>query len=62
MIKDYQKEVDDWAQQFKKPYFPIFHQLGCLVEEVGELSREINHTYGSKKKNDWNKGVDKTRQ
>jgi len=47
---DYQKQVDDWARQFNPPYWPILEQLASLTEELGELSREITHRYGIKRK------------
>ncbi len=49
-LKQVQQEVDDWVQQYKVPYWPVFEQLARLTEEVGELAREINHRYGSKPK------------
>lgn len=49
-MKDVQKEVDAWVQQYKVPYWPVFEQLARLVEEVGELARELNHRHGSKPK------------
>jgi NTP pyrophosphatase (non-canonical NTP hydrolase) len=49
-MKEIQKEVNKWARQYKKPYWPIKDQMLRLQEEIGELSREINHLYGSKKK------------
>ncbi len=49
-LKDIQKQVDDWVQQYKVPYWPVFEQLARLTEEVGELARELNHRYGSKPK------------
>lgn len=47
-----QKEVDDYISQFKAGYFSALANLARLTEEVGELSREINHQYGEKKKKD----------
>lgn len=47
-----QKEVDDYISQFKAGYFSQLANLARLTEEVGELSREINHQYGEKKKKD----------
>ena len=47
-----QKEVDDYISQFKTGYFSPLANLARLTEEVGELSREINHQYGEKKKKD----------
>lgn len=47
-----QKELDDYISQFKAGYFSPLANLARLTEEVGELSREINHQYGEKKKKD----------
>lgn len=49
-LKDIQKEVDAWAVQFKIPYWKPHEILARLMEETGELAREINHLYGPKKK------------
>ncbi|MBI5465984.1 MAG: nucleotide pyrophosphohydrolase [Candidatus Kerfeldbacteria bacterium] len=49
-LREVQQEVDNWAQQYKVPYWPVFEQLTRLTEEVGELARELNHRYGSKPK------------
>ncbi len=49
-IKTNQKEVDKWASQFKIPYWQPHEILARLIEEVGELAREINALYGPKKK------------
>jgi len=49
-LKKTQKDVDDWANQFNPPYWPIHEQLARLMEETGELAREVNHLYGIKKK------------
>ncbi len=49
-LKDIQKDVDNWAQQFKNPYFKPLEIMTRLAEEVGELARELNHRYGPKKK------------
>lgn len=45
-----QKEVDDYISQFKAGYFSPLANLARLTEEVGELSREINHQYGERKR------------
>ncbi|MCU5745491.1 nucleotide pyrophosphohydrolase [Staphylococcus sp. SQ8-PEA] len=47
---DMQREVDQYINQFKAGYFSPLANLARLTEEVGELSREINHYYGEKKK------------
>ena len=50
MLKDYQKQVDDWTQRFETPYWQPLEILAQIVEEVGELARELNHLYGTKNK------------
>jgi len=47
---DYQKEVHKWVSQFEPPYWPQLEMMARLTEETGELAREINHRYGTKKK------------
>ena len=49
-IEDAQKAVDQYVGQFKEGYWPPLSNLARLVEEVGELARELNHRYGSKPK------------
>ncbi|ASF18132.1 nucleotide pyrophosphohydrolase [Staphylococcus saprophyticus] len=49
-MKEMQTEIDDYIGQFKTGYFSPLANLARLTEEVGELSREINHVYGEKKK------------
>lgn len=50
-IRGAQAAVDDWIRPFG--YWPPLSNLARLIEEVGELSRELNHRYGHKpKKND----------
>lgn len=50
VLKEAQKQVDDWTSQYKIPYWQPHEILARLTEEVGELAREINHLYGPKKK------------
>ena len=45
-----QQEVDEYIQQFKVGYFSPLAQMARLTEEVGDLAREVNHTYGDKSK------------
>ncbi len=45
-----QREVDKYIGQFKTGYFSPLANLARLTEEVGELSREINHTYHKKRR------------
>jgi NTP pyrophosphatase (non-canonical NTP hydrolase) len=49
-MKNFQKQVDDWVNQYKIGYFKPLEILARLTEEVGELAREINHRFGPKKK------------
>ncbi len=49
-FKDKQKQVDEWVQQFEKPYFSPLSIIAQLSEEVGELSRVINNNYGDRVK------------
>lgn len=51
-ISQIQKEVDDWAQQFEKPYFSPLSMVATMTEECGEVARVINLLYGDKKKKD----------
>ncbi|MCH7597638.1 nucleotide pyrophosphohydrolase [Patescibacteria group bacterium] len=50
IMKDYQKQVDDWVQQYKIGYWKPLEIMARLTEETGELAREINHRFGPKKK------------
>lgn len=49
-LKNCQDDVDKWASQFKVPYWTPHEMLACLVEELGEVGREINYRWGPKKK------------
>lgn len=49
-LQELQKRVDDYIGQFKEGYFPPFELLARLTEELGELSREVQHVHGQKKK------------
>ena len=49
-LNDIQKQVDDWTSNLKIGYWKPHEILARLMEETGELSREINHIYGPKKK------------
>ena len=51
-FRDAQDRVDEWIGRFEEGYWPPLAILARLVEEVGELSREINHRFGSKPKRD----------
>ncbi|MBJ6363557.1 nucleotide pyrophosphohydrolase [Paenibacillus sp. GCM10012307] len=49
-LADIQREVDAYIGQFKEGYFSPLALLARMSEEVGELAREVNHTYGEKPK------------
>jgi len=49
-LRPFQSAVDSWTGQFTPQYWPNEQILGRLAEEVGEVSREINHLHGVKKK------------
>lgn len=45
-----QEEVNTYINGFKEGYFPPMELLARLTEELGELSREVQHVHGMKKK------------
>lgn len=49
-LSDLQKQIDDILQQYEKPYWEPLSNVARLAEEVGEVARIINHTYGDKPK------------
>jgi NTP pyrophosphatase (non-canonical NTP hydrolase) len=49
-LNDAQRAVDEYVGQFREGYWPPLSNLARLVEEVGELARELNHRYGHKPK------------
>ncbi|MDA2935999.1 nucleotide pyrophosphohydrolase [Patescibacteria group bacterium AH-259-L05] len=49
-LQNSQKQVDEWIGQFKEGYWKPTEQITALVEEVGELAREVNHCFGPKRK------------
>ena len=49
-LKDCQKQVDDWVNQFETPYWPPLSILTRITEEVGELATELNDRYGGRVK------------
>ena len=48
-VKAAQAAVDAWIRA-NGGYWPPLSNLARLVEEVGELSRELNHRHGAKRK------------
>lgn len=49
-LNEIQDEVDAYIGQYKEGYFSPLVMLARLTEELGELSREVNHSYGEKPK------------
>ena len=49
-FRDAQQTVDQWVGQFEQGYFAPLANVARLAEEVGELSREVNHQFGPKQK------------
>jgi NTP pyrophosphatase (non-canonical NTP hydrolase) len=49
-LRDSQRAVDQYVRQFAEGYWPPLSNLARLVEEVGELARELNHRFGHKPK------------
>ncbi|WLR53074.1 nucleotide pyrophosphohydrolase [Bacillus tianshenii] len=49
-MEEMQQEVDAYIGQFKEGYFSPLAMLARMTEELGELSREVNHYYGEKPK------------
>ncbi|MGD8278342.1 MAG: nucleotide pyrophosphohydrolase [Gemmatimonadota bacterium] len=49
-LAEAQAAVDAWIGQFEEGYWPPLSNLARLVEEVGELARELNHRHGHKPK------------
>lgn len=52
MMKDYQKELDNWFKENNWRYWSPLSILARLFEEGGEFARLVNHLYGDKPKRD----------
>ncbi len=50
-LSDWQSEIDRWILRNGRYWSPLA-QLARLTEEVGELAREINLSYGEKPRSD----------
>ncbi|MHA1233785.1 MAG: nucleotide pyrophosphohydrolase [Promethearchaeota archaeon] len=48
-LKEFQKKIDDWIAHHGG-YWPPLSMLSAIVEEIGELAKEINHLEGFKPK------------
>lgn len=49
-MKEIQKRVNVWVSKYSTGYWKPLEILARLIEEVGELAREVNHRFGPKKK------------
>jgi NTP pyrophosphatase (non-canonical NTP hydrolase) len=50
-LQDVQQEIDHLIrEEWQSHYWSPLSSLARLTEEVGELAREINHSYGEKPK------------
>lgn len=49
-IRAWQNDVDAWIQAVGGGYWTPHQNLARIAEEVGELARLLNHTYGPKPK------------
>ncbi len=58
-IKEVQKVVDDWIQEYGVRYFDEMTNTAMLMEEVGEVARIMARRYGeqSEKESDKNKDL-----
>ncbi len=58
-LSDFQKKIDDWIQNHGGYWSPL-SMLAAIVEELGELAREINYSegYKPKKANVKKKGIE----
>ena len=53
-LKEFQSKIDDWIADHGG-YWPPLSMLSAIVEEMGELAKEVNHLEGFKpKKSDKN--------
>lgn len=48
-LKKIQSDVDEWVH-LNNGYWSDFEQLAALLEECGELAKELHHLHGPKKK------------
>ena len=49
-VRELQQAVDGWVQESGGGYWKAPSQMLRIMEEVGELSRLVNHLYGEKPK------------
>lgn len=54
-LSELQKKIDEFISEHGG-YWPPLSMLSAIMEELGELAREINHIEGYKPKKDGKKG------
>ncbi|HHG86558.1 MAG TPA: pyrophosphatase [Bacteroidetes bacterium] len=57
-IKEAQKIVDEWIQEYGVRYFSELTNMAILTEEVGEVARIISRKYGEQSFKDSDKNQD----
>ena len=57
-IKEAQKLVDDWIQEYGVRYFNELTNMAQLTEEVGEVARIIARRYGEQSEKESDKAKD----
>ena len=57
-IKESQKLVDDWINEYGVRYFNELTNMAQLTEEVGEVARIIARRYGEQSEKESDKGKD----
>ena len=57
-IKEAQKIVDDWINEYGVRYFDEMTKTAILMEEVGEVARIMSRRYGEQSEKESDKGKD----
>ena len=57
-IKEAQKLVDDWINEYGVRYFDEMTNTAILMEEVGEVARIMSRRYGEQSEKESDKGKD----
>ena len=57
-IKNIQKQVDNWIQQYGVRYFNELTNMAILTEEVGEVARIMARRYGEQSEKESDKTKD----
>lgn len=57
-LKEIQKKVDDWIQEYGVRYFDPMTNTAMLMEEVGEVARIMARRYGEQSEKESDKGKD----